>query len=728
MASREAPRRGDERRICDAAGAAKPLEATHEVPILHHRYRAKSAESLVHRAADKDPGIAVIKSEQPDPRAKPGEPPAEFAVAVEDEAKISADDVCVRRQHLVDPVERAGSQRAVGMQEKQYIAASCFGAEGHSGAATGASSEGPRPAISCDLERPVAAAAIRDNDLVGDPLLADRVEQARERGHFVQGRDDDRDHVSLRENDMSTARQRSRTLLLGMALAGASLFALNDPPQGRAAMPTGQFELLEATVPQLQAALQVGTVTSHDLVAMYLARIDAYDQKGPALNAISVTNRNALAEADARDAERRAGAPHGLLQGIPVIVKDNYDTADMQTAAGSRALAGWVPPDDAFLVKKLRAAGAVIIAKSNMHEFAYGITTLGSLFGQTRNPYALDRNPGGSSGGTGAAIAANFAAVGMGSDTCGSIRIPASHNGLVGIRGTQGLASRSGIIPLSSTQDIGGPIARTVTDLAIVLDATVGYDPDDAQTAASVGNIPKSYTDYLQLTGLRGARIGLLTALLGTDPADTEVAAVVRAAVEEIKGQGAEPVEVTISGLSDLLTDRANGFLVLRQDFKFDLNAYLAARPSAPVHTLEEVLASGKFHPAVETNLRNSQAVETRDTAEYLAHIVKRNILREAVLKAMADNRVDALAYPTIRREANVVGEPQMGSNCQLSANSGLPAITVPAGFTADGLPVGVELLGRAWSEPQLLKFAYAYEQATHHRHPPARTPVLDTH
>jgi len=261
-----------------------------------------------------------------------------------------------------------------------------------------------------------------------------------------------------------------------------------------------------------------------------------------------------------------------------------------------------------------------------------------------------------------------------------------------------------------------------------VLDATVGYDPDDAQTAASVGNIPKSYTDYLQLTGLRGARIGLLTALLGTDPADTEVAAVVRAAVEEIKGQGAEPVEVTISGLSDLLTDRANGFLVLRQDFKFDLNAYLAARPSAPVHTLEEVLASGKFHPAVETNLRNSQAVETRDTAEYLAHIVKRNILREAVLKAMADNRVDALAYPTIRREANVVGEPQMGSNCQLSANSGLPAITVPAGFTADGLPVGVELLGRAWSEPQLLKFAYAYEQATHHRHPPARTPVLDTH
>jgi len=267
------------------------------------------------------------------------------------------------------------------------------------------------------------------------------------------------------------------------------------------------------------------------------------------------------------------------LHGIPIIVKDNYDTTDLQTAAGSRALAGWVPPDDAFLVTKLREAGAIIIAKSNMHEFAYGITTLGSLFGQTRNPYALDRNPGGSSGGTGAAIAANFAAAGMGSDTCGSIRIPASHNSLVGIRGTQGLASRSGIIPLSSTQDIGGPIARTVTDAAIMLDAIVGYDPTDPLTAASVGNTPKSYTDFLQLAGLHGTRIGLLTTLLGTDPADAEVASVVRGAVNEMNGQGVEVVYVTIPDLADLLTDRANGFLVLRQDFKFDLNAYLAARP-----------------------------------------------------------------------------------------------------------------------------------------------------
>jgi Asp-tRNA(Asn)/Glu-tRNA(Gln) amidotransferase A subunit family amidase len=549
-------------------------------------------------------------------------------------------------------------------------------------------------------------------------MRADRVEAQCSRGK--------RARLTAMPTGSPSGLRRPMALFLNIMLACALLCGAGSIPDATAQMHTQSLELGEGTIPQLQSALTAGIVTSHDLVTLYLARIDAYDQHGPALNAISVTNGKALAEADARDAERRAGARRGPLHGIPIIVKDNYDTTDLQTAAGSRSLAGWVPPDDAFLVTKLREAGAIIIAKSNMHEFAYGITTLGSLFGQTRNPYSLDRNPGGSSGGTGAAIAANFAAAGMGSDTCGSIRIPAAHNSLVGIRGTQGLASRNGIIPLSSTQDIGGPIGRTVTDAAIVLDAIVGYDPTDPQTAASVGNIPKSYTDFLQLSGLRGARIGLLAALLGTDPADAEVASVLRGAVDEMKGQGVEIVDVAIPGLGDLLTDRANGFLVLRQDFKFDLNAYLAARPSAPVRTLEEVLASGKFHPAVETNLRNSQAVEARDTQEYFAHIVKRNILREAILKAMAENRIEALAYPTIRRKASVIGEMQMGSNCHLSANSGLPAIVVPGGFTPDGLPVGVELLGRAWSEPQLIKFAYAYEQATQHRRPPTSTPALD--
>ena len=482
---------------------------------------------------------------------------------------------------------------------------------------------------------------------------------------------------------------------------------------------------MEATIPELQAALATGTVTSRDLVSMYLARIEAYDHKGPALNAISVTNQKALAEADALDAERRAGASRGPLHGIPVVVKDNYETTGMQTADGSTALAGWLPPDDAHLVKRLRAAGAIIIAKTNMHEFAYGILTVGSLFGATRNPYALDRNPGGSSGGTGAAIAANFAAVGMGSDTCGSIRIPAFHNSLVGIRGTQGLASRVGIIPLSSTQDIGGPIGRSVTDVAIVLDAIVGYDPADPQTAASVDNIPKSYTDFLQLNGLRGARIGIVTSLFAADSEDVEIATVVRAALNEMKSQGADLVEIKIPGLTELLTDRLGGSLIIRQDFKFDFNSYLAARPTAPVHSLEEVLASGKFHPIVKDQLNTSQSIDSRDTKEYLEHRLKRDVLRETILKAMADNRVDALAYPTIRRKANLIGQAQLGTNCRFAANSGLPAIVVPGGFTPDGLPVGVELLGRSWSEPQLIKLAYAYEQATNHRRPPPTTPAL---
>jgi amidase len=485
------------------------------------------------------------------------------------------------------------------------------------------------------------------------------------------------------------------------------------------------LDLAEATIPQLQAALGAGALSSRDLVAHYLARIDAYDQRGPALNAICAIAPDALALADKCDAERHGGVLLGPLHGIPVIVKDNYETADMQTAAGSILLAGWRPPGDATLVARLRAAGAIVIAKATMHEFAYGVTTAGSLFGQTRNPYALDRNPGGSSGGTGAAIAAGFAAVGMGSDTCGSIRIPAAHNSLVGIRGTQGLASRAGIVPLSSTQDIGGPLGRSVADVAIVLDAIAGYDPDDPPTAASLDNVPPSYTAFLHPEALRGARIGLLTELFGTDAEDAEVNAVIDTAAREMRGLGASVEEAAIAGLRDLLHDRTGGLLVLIHDFKADLNAYLASRPTAPVRTLAEVLASGKVHPAAETLMRASEAVETRDTAEYWRHIAKREQVRLAVLQAMAEARLDALIYPTMRRKAALIGETQSGINCRLSAVTGLPSLTVPAGFTPDGLPVGIEFLGRLWAEGPLLALGYAYEQATRHRRPPASTPPI---
>jgi Asp-tRNA(Asn)/Glu-tRNA(Gln) amidotransferase A subunit family amidase len=505
--------------------------------------------------------------------------------------------------------------------------------------------------------------------------------------------------------------------LLLVMICGTTLRAAS------AQTPSRSFELLEATIPQIQAALTTGIVTSRDLLSMYLTRIEAYDKRGPALNSISVVNSKAFDEANALDAERRAGVVRGPLHGVPIILKDNYETIGMQTANGSLALAGWIPPDNAFQVKKLRAAGAIVIAKSNMHEFAAGVTTVGTLFGATRNPYALDRNPGGSSGGTGAAIAANFATVGMGSDTCGSIRIPAAQNSLVGIRGTQGLSSRSGIIPRSHTQDIGGPIGRSVTDVAIVLDATVGYDPTDSQTAASIGNIPKSYTEFLQLSGLRGVRIGVLTNLLAIDAEDTEVASVVRASVNETKSLGAEVVDVAIPNLEGLLK-AGNG--IIQQDFKFDFNAYLEAHPTAPVRSLEEVLALKKYHPSLQQNLTGSQMVKSLDTKEYLQLVVARRSLQETILKAMADNRLDAVAYPPIRRKANLIGEPQLGNtNCQLASISGLPSIVVPAGFTPDGLPVGLELLGREWSEPQLIKFAYAYEQATKHRRAPSSTPPL---
>jgi amidase len=526
---------------------------------------------------------------------------------------------------------------------------------------------------------------------------------------------------ALRCRSASSRGGSVRSLIAGLLIAALPLAGSAADSRGKEAAPSSSFNILEATIPQLHAALMAGTVSSHQLVSIYLARIAAYDQKGPALNAISVINSKALDQADARDAALQAGGPHGLLFGIPIIVKDNYDTDDMQTAAGSLSLKGWIPPDNATLVQKLLDAGAIIIAKSNMHEYALDITTAGSLFGQTLNPYALNRNPGGSSGGTGAAIAANFAAAGMGSDSCGSIRIPSAHNSLVGIRATQGLASRTGIIPLSTTADMGGPMARTVTDVAVMLDAVVGYDASDPQTAASVGHIPASYTDDLKLTALRGARIGLLVDLTQSEPADAEVAEVIHRAADEMTKQGAEVVEVEIPDVKKAMQSS-----ILNVDFKFDLNAYLAARPSAPVHSLAEVIASGKFSPvAVSSYLTDAEAVPSRDTKEYYEDIAKRIQLRQAILKVMADHQLQALLYPTMRRKAALIGQKQGGDNCALSANSGLPAITVPGGFTPDGLPVGAELLGRAWSEPQLIALAYAYEQATHHRHPPASMPAL---
>jgi amidase len=508
-------------------------------------------------------------------------------------------------------------------------------------------------------------------------------------------------------------------LLTAMSIATA---AAQRAPRGTpAAPPPPAYDVMEKTIAELQAAMTRGETTSKDLVTAYLARIAAYDRSGPALNALITVNPRALEAADALDRERASKGPRGPLHGIPVVMKDNFETADMPTTGGSIALAGFMPNRDAFQVQKLRDAGVVIVGKTNLHELAAGITSISSLGGQTRNPYDPARNPGGSSGGTAAAVAANFAAGGMGSDTCGSIRIPSANNNLVGLRGTLGLSSRRGIIPLSHTQDIGGPLARTVTDLALLLDATVGPDDGDPTTAAARGHIPSSYKDGLRPDALKDVHIGVLKNLFGTAADDNEVNTINRKALEAMKAAGAQIEDVTVAGLDDLL----RGSSVINSEFKFDLIDYLAQFPAAPVHSLGEILDRGEYDKALDAMFRARNRPTDRETEEYRRARVKRAAVRDLVLATMDELKLDVLAYPPLQRKPAIVGEPQSGSTCQLSASSGLPAISMPAGFTDDGVPIGIELLGRAWTEPRLLAIAYAYEQATHHRRPPSTTPPL---
>ena len=492
------------------------------------------------------------------------------------------------------------------------------------------------------------------------------------------------------------------------------------------------FRFMESTILETQAALEAGTITSEQLVQMYLARIDAYDKKGPAINAMIRLNPNALSEARALDAGRRANTKkaRGPLYGIPIVLKDNYDTSDMPTSAASRSLATSVAPDDGYLVRRLREAGAIFIGKTNMHEFAFGITTISSLGGQTLNPYDLTRNPGGSSGGTGAGVSANFAVVGMGSDTCGSIRIPSSHNSLTGLRVTQNLFSRDGIIPLSLTQDVGGPLARDVTDLAVVLDATAGFDPNDPVTDVSLTHTPSSYRDFLQTGRLQGARFGLMRDILVTTAADQEVANVILAASQELQGLGATVVDVLIPDFATV-----SNTSVINFEFNENLNAYLAATPNAPFKTLQDIFNSGLFHPSLTGVLTTSLANNT-SSPTYTARLQGRIAFKQALVKAMDDNQLDALIYPTIRQKPVLVpSTSQPGSNCRVSAQSGLPAISVQVGFTPDGglaappVPVGMEFLGREFTEGDLLGLAYSWEQATHHRRPPDRTvPEIEPH
>ena len=481
------------------------------------------------------------------------------------------------------------------------------------------------------------------------------------------------------------------------------------------------FEVAEASIADEQKAMTEGRTTSKALVQAYLDRIEAFDRRGPRLNALITINPNALREAEALDVERKSKGPRGPLHGIPVIVKDNYSTADMQTTAGTIALLGFVPSSDAFQVRKLRESGAVIIGKSNLHELASGITTLGSAFGQTLNPYDPSRNPGGSSGGTAAAIASSLAAVGMGSDTCGSIRIPSSVNNLVGLRPTKGLSSISGIVPLSTTQDVGGPLARTVADLAVVLDATIGEDSADPATHLPTGQSRPRFMDALQAGALQGARVGILEPLFGDASDDQEVIRIVRAAIADMTKHGAVAVPVPMPELTAAL----DGSSVINAEFKEDLAKYLATSGHPPVQSLEEIVKNGLIHAAQEGAMKTRLEAKGRESREYRIALAKRTAIQQTILKLMEDQKLDALVYPTLKRKPARINDPQGGSTCQLSASTGFPAISMPAGFTADGLPVGVEMLGRAFDDARLVSFAYSFEQAMHHRRAPARTPAL---
>jgi amidase len=483
------------------------------------------------------------------------------------------------------------------------------------------------------------------------------------------------------------------------------------------------FDVRETTIAETQAAIRSGRVTCRGLVEAYIKRVKAYDQ-ATHLNSMILINPEALADADRLDAEFKRMHVMGPLFGVVVIVKDNYDTKGLQTTGGSLAMKGFVPETDAFMVKRLREAGAIVLGKSNMAEWAFSpYVTESSIAGITRNPYALDRVPAGSSGGTAAAVAASLGEVGVGTDTGNSIRGPSSHNALVGIRPTIGLTSRDGIIPLNFFADVGGPMARSVADAATVLGVVAGYDPADPITKMSEGKAEKDYRKYLVKDGLRGARIGVLRRYVDAETGDPEVKALMEQAIVDLKAQGAEIVDPFVIPEYEKLTERIGC-----GDFQADLNHYLALHaPNAYYKSLSEIVDSGLYLPYIEAQMKRSVAPKTeaqsaRGPCVDTYHDPKKIAFRDAVLGEMEKQHVDALVYPTWSNPPRKVGDMKSpaGDNSQiLSPQTGFPAITIPMGFTHGSLPAGMTIVGRLFSEGLLIKYAYAYEQATRHRRPP---------
>lgn len=528
-------------------------------------------------------------------------------------------------------------------------------------------------------------------------------------------------------------------------LCGAANFSLAAP-----------LDLTKADIASLNAAFTEGSLTSEKLTSAYLARIQAYDKKGPNINSVILLNPNALAEAKNLDAERRAGKVRGPLHGIPIVLKDNVDTFDMATTAGSQMLDGSVPPDDAFVTKKLRNAGAIIIAKVNLSEWAGGGGSVSgttdpklrkdgripngfsSQGGQTRNPHQLDRGPNGSSGGTGAAIAAVFAQFGLGTDTAASVRGPASANGTFGLKTTHGLVSRDGVVPLALTFDTVGPLARNVYDLAVALNVMAGIDPDDDATLKSAGRVPADYTEYLKSGSLKGARIGIARDFFGQDKG---VDAVVERTIQELRKLGAIIIE-DVRLPPPVLDARGGLYNTIRSaEFKSQIGDYLAttnAKYPKSIYDLAKLANDPKTKyrspgKAVGLKYQAETALDLDDPVYIAAKEKGLAYVHAAMEGVFANYSLHALLYPTSPKPVSLIELPnelpagEGVSPLNIANLTGFPDLVIPVGMGPEGLPVTVSLMGRAFTEGRLLSFAYDFEQATHAIRLPVNTPALES-
>jgi len=536
----------------------------------------------------------------------------------------------------------------------------------------------------------------------------------------------------LRTSVIGGAATAAATTLQAVTIHAREHFPAARPPD------VPSFELEEATITDLQDAMKSGKHTARSITEKYLARIEQIDKQGPAINSIIELNPDALAIADALDKERKDKGVRGPLHGIPMLIKDNLDTADkMMTTAGSLALLGSRPLRDSTVAQKLREAGAVILGKTNLSEWAnirsnHSTSGWSGRGGQTKNPYALDRNPCGSSSGSGASVSANLCAAAIGTETDGSIVCPSTSNGLVGIKPTVGLVSRTGIVPISHSQDGAGPMCRTVRDAAIVLGALTGIDEQDAATSDSREHSYTDYTQFLKEDGLRGARIGVVRKTFGFNEA---VDKILEDALEIMKKQGAVLVDPAPIETAGKFGD--SEFVVLLYELKADLNAYLARLgPNAPVKTLKEIIDFNERNREKEMpyfgqdTFLKAEEKGPLTTQEYVDALAKNHQLarKEGIDATMDKNNLDALIGPSggpawITDHIN--GDSFSGGSSSAAAVAGYPNVTVPAGFI-HGLPVGISFFGRAWSEPVLIRLAYAFEQATKIRRPPTFLPTVN--